>query len=57
MKRTRIMTVTVLIIGSVLPLYVSHAQQSGIKRTDLKRHNLSVPGRAVVQVRFDIAPG
>jgi quercetin dioxygenase-like cupin family protein len=31
--------------------------QPGIKRTDLQRNDLSVPGREVIQVRVDIAPG
>ena len=31
--------------------------QPGIKRTDLQRTDLSIPGREVVQVRVDIAPG
>jgi quercetin dioxygenase-like cupin family protein len=29
----------------------------GVTRTDLQRHDLSVPGREVVQVRVDLAPG
>ena len=57
MKTTRIMAVAVLIVGSGLALYGARAQQQGIKRTDLQRHDLSVPGREVVQVRVDIAPG
>src|SRR5262245_27893465 len=57
MKRTRIMAVAVLIVGSGLALDVAWAQQPGIKRTDLQRHDLSVPGREVVQVRVDFAPG
>ncbi|HKY90718.1 MAG TPA: cupin domain-containing protein [Nevskiaceae bacterium] len=28
-----------------------------VTRTDLQRHDLSVPGREVVQVRVDFAPG
>jgi glyoxylase-like metal-dependent hydrolase (beta-lactamase superfamily II)/quercetin dioxygenase-like cupin family protein len=43
----------VLIAGSGVAL----AQQPGIKRTDLQRSDLSVPGREVVQVRVDLAPG
>lgn len=35
----------------------ARAQAPGIKRTDLQRHDLSAPGREVVQVRVDIAPG
>ena len=57
MKTTRIMALAVLIVGSGLALHVALAQQPGIKRTDLQRNDLSVPGREVVQVRVDFAPG
>jgi quercetin dioxygenase-like cupin family protein len=33
------------------------AQQPGTKRTDLQRHDLSIPGREVIQVRVDFDPG
>jgi quercetin dioxygenase-like cupin family protein len=33
------------------------AQQSGITRTNLLRHDLSVPGLEVIQVRVDFHPG
>lgn len=33
------------------------AQAPGVKRTDLQRHDLSIPGREVVQARVDIDPG
>jgi quercetin dioxygenase-like cupin family protein len=57
MRTTRMMVVAVLIVGSVVALHVARAQQPGIKRTDLQRHDLSVPGREVIQVRVDLAPG
>ena len=38
-------------------LPTAHAQLPGTTRTDLQRHDLSVPGREVIQVRVDIAPG
>ncbi len=38
--------------SSVMP-----APQPGSKRTDLQRHDLSIPGREVVQVRVDFDPG
>ena len=57
MKTARIMALAVLIVGSGLVLYVSRAQQPGIKRTDVLRHDLGVPGREVIQVRVDFAPG
>jgi quercetin dioxygenase-like cupin family protein len=33
------------------------AQPSGLTRTDLQQHDLSVPGWEVIQVRVDFAPG
>ena len=57
MKTTRIIAIAVLIVGGGLALHVARAQQPGIKRTDLQRNDLSVPGREVVQVRVDFAPG
>jgi quercetin dioxygenase-like cupin family protein len=57
MKSTRMIAVAVLIVGSGLPLNVAQAQQPGVKRTDLLRHDLGVSGREVVQVRVDFSPG
>ena len=57
MKTTRIMALAVLIVANSLALHVALSQQQGIKRTDLQRHDLSVPGREVVQVRVELAPG
>ncbi len=33
------------------------AQQPGIRRIDLQRHDISIPGREVVQVRVEFDPG
>ena len=57
MKTTHIIAVAALIAAGGLALHVARAQQPGIKRTDLQRHDLSVPGREVVQVRVELAPG
>ena len=57
MKTIRMSAVAALIVGSAVAILSSHAQQAGIKRTDLQRHDLSAPGREVVQVRVDIGPG
>jgi len=56
MRTIGMMTVALLIIASSFALYVG-AQQPGTKRTDLQRHDLSAPGREVVQVRVDFDPG
>ena len=57
MKTTLIVGVAMLIVGSGLALDVAQAQQAGTKRTDLQRHDLSAPGREVIQVRVDFDPG
>ena len=57
MKTTRKMAITALVIAGSFALNTAWAQQSGIKRTDLQRHDLSAPGREVIQVRVDFAPG
>ena len=57
MNTTRILAVAVLIVASGLALHAARAQQPGITRTDLQRHDLGVTGREVVQVRVDFAPG
>jgi quercetin dioxygenase-like cupin family protein len=36
---------------------MAEAQQAGVKRTDLQRHDLSAPGREAAQVRVDLEPG
>lgn len=57
METTRVMAMAVLIIGSGLALHVARAQQPGIKRTELQRHDLGAPGREVVQARIDFDQG
>src|SRR5712691_8859625 len=57
MKPTLMMMVAMLIAGIASAPDVARAQQPGTKRTDLQRHDLSVPGREVIQVRVDFDPG
>src|SRR5947208_5206722 len=57
MKPTLMMMVAMLIAGIASAPDVAQAQQPGTKRTDLQRHDLSVPGREVIQVRVDFDPG
>lgn len=46
-----------LVGAALLALGAAQAQQSGVKRTELQRYDLSVPGREVIQVRVDLDPG
>jgi quercetin dioxygenase-like cupin family protein len=57
MKATRTAAAVAIIIASALASDVSLAQAPGIKRTDLIQADLSIPGREVVQVLVEIAPG
>jgi quercetin dioxygenase-like cupin family protein len=57
MKTVPIVLLAMLIVAGVLVLEVTRAQQTGIKRTDLLRHDLSTAGREVVQVRVDFDAG
>jgi quercetin dioxygenase-like cupin family protein len=57
MKTARILAVAVLIVASGLALRVARSQQTGIKRTELQRHDLGIPGREVIQVRGDFPAG
>ena len=57
MKTTLIVGIVVVISGSGLAPVAAQAQQPGSKRTDLQRHDLSAPGREVIQVRVDFDPG
>jgi quercetin dioxygenase-like cupin family protein len=58
MKPTLVMMgVAMLIAGSATAPDVGQAQQPGTRRTELQRHDLSAPGREVIQVRVDFDPG
>ena len=57
MRAARGMAMAALIAGSAFVPNAAQAQQTGVKRTDLQRHDLSAPGREVVQVRVDFNPG
>jgi len=47
-----------LIVASGLAMHVAHAQQqTDIGRTEVQRHDISIPSREVIQVRVDFAPG
>ena len=57
-SRTVVMVgVAMMIAASGMASGVARAQQPGTKRTELQRHDLSVPGREVIQVRVDFDPG
>jgi quercetin dioxygenase-like cupin family protein len=56
MTTSRIAFATLLFIGVALYMPATSAQP-GVTRVDLQRHDLSAPGREVVQLRVALAPG
>ena len=57
MNSTRLGVAVAVIVTSGLVLHVARAQQAGIRRIDLQRHDLSVPGREVVQTIVELDAG
>jgi quercetin dioxygenase-like cupin family protein len=57
MKTIRIIAVAALIVAGAVALHAVQAQLAEARRTELQRHDLSVPGREVIQVRVEIGPG
>ena len=57
MRTARMVVVAAVIIASGLVLQVARAQLAGTRRIDLQRHDLSVPGREVVQTIVELDPG
>jgi len=57
MKTRVLIGVAIIVAGRGLQPDVAQAQQTGSYRTDLQRHDLSAPGREVVQVRVGFEPG
>ena len=57
MKTTMVLALGALIAGGGVTVAMTSAQQTGIKRTDLQRHDIGTTGREVIQVRVELAPG
>ena len=56
MKKTMVLALGALIASGGVTVAMTSAQQTGIKRTDLQRHDIGT-GREVIQVRVELAPG
>ena len=57
MKKTMVLALGALIASGGVTVAMTSAQQTGIKRTDLQRHDIGTTGREVIQVRVELAPG
>jgi quercetin dioxygenase-like cupin family protein len=56
MKTTRVIVRIALALAGTLVLELALAQQPGVHRTELQRHDTSIPGWEAVEVRIDIDP-
>ncbi len=56
-SKIRIVAIAALSVGSLFLGHIADAQQGGVRRTDLQKHDLGIPGREAVQVRVDFDPG
>ena len=57
MKTIHITAIAALIVGSGFVLPAPPPQQTGIKRTDLQRHDLSINGWETLQALVTFEPG
>jgi quercetin dioxygenase-like cupin family protein len=57
MKMPHVKTLALAVAMTIAGASMAQAQQAGVKRTDLQRHDLSAPGREAIQVRVDLEPG
>jgi quercetin dioxygenase-like cupin family protein len=59
MKTNKKFQLSIIPILSFIALFISNnvsAQKSGITRTDLQKHDMSIPGNETVQSRIDFEP-
>jgi quercetin dioxygenase-like cupin family protein len=54
--KTMLIIQTAMLIAGVVASLEAQSRQPGTRRTDLQRHDLSVPGREVIQVRVEFDP-
>jgi quercetin dioxygenase-like cupin family protein len=57
MKTTRVIAQLALALAGTLVVQLALAQQPGVHRTELQRHDMSIPGWEAVEVRINIDPG
>src|ERR1700754_5252023 len=57
MKTSKMIAACLCAMAGCLAATAALAKQSGVHRTDLQRHDISVPGWEAIQVRVDFDPG
>ena len=56
-RAVAIIVAATVVVGSAVAASVAQAPPPGIRRIELQRHDLGVPGREVVQVRVELDAG
>ena len=54
--KTMLIILTAVLLAGVVASLGAQGREPGTRRTDLQRHDLSVPGRELIQVRVDFDP-
>jgi quercetin dioxygenase-like cupin family protein len=54
--KTMLIIQTAMLLAGVLAALDAQGKQPGTRRTDLQRHDISVPGRELIQVRVEFDP-
>jgi quercetin dioxygenase-like cupin family protein len=57
MRAITVGLVLTTLLGAAVAMPTASAQQQGITRVDLQRHDIDVPGREAIQVRVAFEPG
>ena len=57
MQMRHVLPVAALMMVGAFSLHAALPQQQGTRRIPLQRHDLSAPGREVIQVRVELDPG
>ncbi len=58
MKKKKNTLLSIMAIVGLTAFSISaQAQQQGVRRVDLQKHDLSIPGHEAVQVRVELGPG
>lgn len=58
MKKKKNTLLSIMAIAGLTVFSISaQAQQQGVRRVDLQKHDLSIPGHEAVQVRVELSPG
>jgi hypothetical protein len=56
MKARRLTAIAVRTVGGMSALHVAPGREQGRERTELQRHDQTVPGRDVIRIHVELEP-